>query len=155
MRARMPADEKARMAADISGHQHLYQRRSAVLGQSTIEYAVVIAVVTGALVAMQIYLKRGLAGRHRQAADAVGEQFSPRHTTGTMTTVMQGTTTTDSHLELRPVPPDAQGNPVLDAQGNPATREVVVTTTTIDAPETTARAGNETVEALDSEPLNE
>ncbi|MFA6217555.1 MAG: hypothetical protein WDL87_07925 [Candidatus Omnitrophota bacterium] len=48
--------------------------------QSTLEYAVIIAVVVGALIAMQVYVKRGLQGRLRQATDDVGDQFSPGNT---------------------------------------------------------------------------
>jgi len=51
-------------------------------GQSTLEYAVLIAIIVGALVAMQVYIKRGLQGRWRQATDDIGEQFSPGITTG-------------------------------------------------------------------------
>lgn len=55
-------------------------------GQSTLEYAVIIAVVVAALVAMQTYVKRGLQGRLRQASDDIGEQFSPGYTTVNHTT---------------------------------------------------------------------
>ena len=44
-------------------------------GQSTLEYAVIIAVVVGALLVMQIYMKRGMQGRMREAADDLGSQF--------------------------------------------------------------------------------
>ncbi|MFH0763264.1 MAG: hypothetical protein V1925_05195 [Candidatus Omnitrophota bacterium] len=54
--------------------------------QSTLEYAIVIAVIVAGLVAMQVYLKRGVQGRLRQASDEIGEQFSPGYTTGTTTT---------------------------------------------------------------------
>jgi len=54
--------------------------------QSTLEYAVIIAVVVAGLVAMQVYIKRGMQGRLRQASDDIGEQFSPGNTTGTTTT---------------------------------------------------------------------
>ncbi|MFA5118831.1 MAG: hypothetical protein WC695_08290 [Candidatus Omnitrophota bacterium] len=54
--------------------------RSKKRAQSTLEYAVIIAVVVGALIAMQIYVKRGLQGRLRQATDDVGDQFSPGNT---------------------------------------------------------------------------
>lgn len=46
-------------------------------GQSTLEYAVVIAVVVAALVIMQMYVRRGFQGRLRQSADDIGEQFAP------------------------------------------------------------------------------
>ncbi|MDP2905737.1 MAG: hypothetical protein Q8O22_05490 [Candidatus Omnitrophota bacterium] len=54
--------------------------------QSTLEYAVIIAVVVAGLVAMQVYIKRGMQGRLRQASDDIGEQFSPGHTTGNIVT---------------------------------------------------------------------
>jgi len=49
-------------------------------GQSPAEYAVLISVVIGALLAMQIYMKRGAMGRLKDASDQMGEQFSPLHT---------------------------------------------------------------------------
>lgn len=47
-------------------------------GQSTVEYAVVIAVIIAALLAMQIYMKRGTMGKLRDASDQIGEQFDPK-----------------------------------------------------------------------------
>jgi len=64
--------------------------------QSTLEYALVIAVVVGALVAMQVYVKRGVQGRLKSAADDIGEQYSPGNTTGTVTV----STTTSSSESL-------------------------------------------------------
>lgn len=63
-------------------------------GQSTVELAVLIAVVTGALLAMQIYIKRGVSGRLRDAADQTGEQFTPLSTTSEFT-VTRDTTRTE------------------------------------------------------------
>ena len=54
-------------------------------GQSTVEYAVVIAVIVAALVAMNIYMKRGVQGKLRSATDQVGEQYRPGLTTGQYT----------------------------------------------------------------------
>ena len=45
-------------------------------GQSTLEYAILIAVVVAAAIGMQIYVKRGLQGRLRQSAEQVGDQFT-------------------------------------------------------------------------------
>lgn len=50
-------------------------------GQSTLEYAVLIVVIIAALIAVQVYLKRGIQGRIRQSSDQIGEQFSPGWTT--------------------------------------------------------------------------
>lgn len=46
-------------------------------GQSTVEYAVVFAVVAAALLAMQVYIKRGAQGRLKDASDQLGAQFAP------------------------------------------------------------------------------
>ena len=54
--------------------------RTRTRGQSTVEYAVMIAVIIGALLAMQIYLKRGAMGKLRETADQLGDQFSPGFT---------------------------------------------------------------------------
>lgn len=48
--------------------------------QSTLEYAIIIAVVIAGLIAMQFYIKRGQQGRLRSASDDMGKQFDPLHT---------------------------------------------------------------------------
>ena len=48
--------------------------------QSTLEYAILIGVLVAALIAMQVYLKRGYQGKLREGADQMCEQFSPQHT---------------------------------------------------------------------------
>lgn len=55
-------------------------------GQGTLEYAILIAIIVGALIAMSVYIKRGVQGRLRQASDDIGEQFSPGYTTSNITT---------------------------------------------------------------------
>ncbi len=50
-------------------------------GQSTLEYAVVIAVVIAGLLALQHYMNRGVQGKLRQSADDIGEQYSVGHST--------------------------------------------------------------------------
>jgi uncharacterized protein (UPF0333 family) len=54
-------------------------------GQSTLEYAIIIAVVVGALLAMQHYVKRGYQGRLKSASDEMGEQFDPGAYTADLT----------------------------------------------------------------------
>lgn len=61
-------------------------------GQSTLEYGVIVAVIVAALLAMQFYLKRGVQGKLKQAADDTGEQYTPLNTTSNTTT----TTTVNS-----------------------------------------------------------
>lgn len=46
-------------------------------GQSTLEYAVLIIIIIGALLSIQTYIKRGVQGRLKGAADDIGDQFSP------------------------------------------------------------------------------
>jgi uncharacterized protein (UPF0333 family) len=55
-------------------------------GQSTLEYAVLIVVIIGALLAMQVYVKRGVQGKLRESTDSIGDQFSPGYTTYNKTT---------------------------------------------------------------------
>lgn len=49
-------------------------------GQSTMEYAILIIIIIGALLSIQVYIKRGVQGRLKSAADDIGEQFSPGNT---------------------------------------------------------------------------
>lgn len=62
-------------------------------GQSTLEYAIIIAVVVGALISAQIYIKRGLMGRYKQATDDIGEQWSARASTYDYTIVSSSSST--------------------------------------------------------------
>lgn len=46
-------------------------------GQMAIEYAALLVIVIGALLAMQMYFKRGVQGRIKTSVDSVGEQYDP------------------------------------------------------------------------------
>jgi len=46
-------------------------------GQSTVEYAIIIAVVISALLVMQFWMRRGVMGKLRESTDQIGEQFNP------------------------------------------------------------------------------
>ncbi len=59
--------------------------------QSTLEYAILIACVVGALLAMQIYLKRAYEGKVSSSVDQVGNQFDSLHTTSTSISARTGT----------------------------------------------------------------
>ena len=48
--------------------------------QSTLEYALLVAVVVGALVATQSYLKRSVQGRMQIIGDQMGDQYTPKDT---------------------------------------------------------------------------
>ena len=47
-----------------------------IKGQNTLEYIVLIIIIIGALLSIQVYIKRGVQGRLKQATDDVGDQFS-------------------------------------------------------------------------------
>jgi hypothetical protein len=49
--------------------------------QSVIEYAIFLAVVLSALLLLQAIVKRGFSGNLREAADKMGQQYSPTVTT--------------------------------------------------------------------------
>lgn len=74
--------------------------------QSTLEYAVIIAVVVAALIAMQAYMKRGLQGKFKQASDDIGEQYSPGRTTSN--TAITSTVTSTENVTLQGVGEAAQ-----------------------------------------------
>ena len=56
--------------------QYFNQKR----GQSTLEYAVLIVVIIGALLTIQVYFKRGIQGRMKSATDDIGDQYSDGNT---------------------------------------------------------------------------
>ena len=84
-------------------------RRLGKRAQTTAEYAILIALVVGAVVAMQIYVKRGIQGRVRNVVDHTGaggdvagqtlnftaEQYEPYYTTSTADTT-QNTGSTET-----------------------------------------------------------
>ena len=49
-------------------------------GALTIEYAVLVAIVVAALIGMQVYMRRAICGRWREAADTFGHgrQYEPQ-----------------------------------------------------------------------------
>ena len=61
-------------------------------GQSTLEYAVLIVIIIGALLTIQVYIKRGVQGRLHQAADDIGDQFSVGNTNVLKTTLKHSVT---------------------------------------------------------------
>lgn len=73
----------------------MFYRINKACGQSTLEYAVIIAVIVAALLAMQVYVKRGIQGRLRTAADEVGQQYDPGNTTSDITTSLTSDVTTE------------------------------------------------------------
>jgi hypothetical protein len=81
--------------------------------QSTLEYAIIVAVVVGALLTIQIYIKRGIQGRMRSSTDNIGDQYSAGVTTSRYVTSDEGTTNlTDEYVGT-------------DAEGKGVTRSVI------------------------------
>lgn len=50
-------------------------RKLSKRAQTTAEYAILIAIVVGAVVAMQIYIKRGMQGRVKDVVDYTGSDM--------------------------------------------------------------------------------
>ncbi|MCX5714626.1 MAG: hypothetical protein NT033_07470 [Candidatus Omnitrophica bacterium] len=64
------------------------------IGQSTAEYAVLLAVMAAALLAMQVYVKRGLQGRIRNLSDQLSTyHYEPGRTISSYTTQQTGQST--------------------------------------------------------------
>jgi hypothetical protein len=59
-------------------------------GQSILEYAMIIAVVVAALLAINAYMKRGIQGKLRESIDSVGEQYEAGNVTSKYTTTQIG-----------------------------------------------------------------
>jgi hypothetical protein len=67
--------------------------------QSSLEYTIAIACIVAALLAMQVYVKRGLQGRLRESADNIGSQFDPKHSSSDITTGVSRNVTTEVQIE--------------------------------------------------------
>ncbi|MFH0854905.1 MAG: hypothetical protein V1869_00075 [Candidatus Omnitrophota bacterium] len=74
-------------------------------GQSTAEYAIVIGLVVAAVVAMQVYVKRGLQGKIKDAVDykdsgdnvtGTTAQYEPYYTQSAMSSTQSATDTEDT-----------------------------------------------------------
>lgn len=61
-------------------------------GQSTLEYAILIIIIIGALLSIQVYIKRGIQGRLKGAADDIGDQFSVGNSNVVQTMTTSGVT---------------------------------------------------------------
>lgn len=81
--------------------------------QTTAEYAIVIALVIGAIVAMQTYVRRGLQGKIKDVVDHTGKaeevggktlefsgsQYEPYYTESTASTTQSASSTEDLQKE--------------------------------------------------------
>ena len=69
-------------------------------GQSNLEYALIIGVVVGALIALNGYMRRGVQGRLKESADQIGEQFDPTNFTRARRTTSAGQTVTTETRDI-------------------------------------------------------
>lgn len=60
-------------------------------GYHTLEIALLLIAVVAAILGMQLYVKRGLAGRLRLAAESLGDPYVPGRTTSFEVTTLQST----------------------------------------------------------------
>jgi hypothetical protein len=97
-----------------------------------------------ALLAMQIYIKRGMEGRLHQASDELGQQYSPQHTSSDMW--VSNITITDTTVTTKKVPKDPK---------DPTNTEMIDKTTTVanTVLDEEMRFGTETTDKLDTESL--
>lgn len=70
-------------------------KRKQSKGQSTLENAVIVIIVVGALIAMQNYIRRGIQGRWQSSIDGVGGQYDPNQATVDITHRVYGNTITN------------------------------------------------------------
>lgn len=105
--------------------------QSALRGQSSLEYAVIIICLVAGLLAMQVYIKRSMQGRLRQAADELGQQYAPKNTTSDITVGVE------SDMDIKVETEEKDG-------------KIKTTTTTTINYENESRTGTETVAELES-----
>ncbi len=74
----------------------LTKRKKILLAQSSIEYAIMVAVVVGALLAIQVYFKRGVQGRLRDNVDNIGKQYDPSNVNSNVAMSISTVMTTES-----------------------------------------------------------
>lgn len=109
-----------------------YQLRA----QSTLEYSLIVACLAGALLAMQIYIKRGIQGRLRTATDEIGEHYAPKNIDSDITSNQTSYTDINSTLvDLK----DEDGNLLEDEYGYP----IKGIETTVEVDENVQRSGYE------------
>jgi len=62
-------------------------------GQTTLEYAILVAVVAAAALGIQNYLRRGIHGRVQESTDRIGNQWDAGASTYTVNTSVTSTST--------------------------------------------------------------
>lgn len=123
--------------------------------QSFLEYSVVIACVAAAYLGLQIYLKRSLQGRLREASDQIGGQYAPKQAEAhSRTEIAPLIVNTDPKLIWLKYPPGA-----VDGNGDSIAGEYVKDEfdlpvfgieTTTELTENVDRSGNEEMDAFEA-----
>jgi len=113
------------------------KKLSRLNAQAMLEYSVFVVCVIAALIAMQVYIKRGIEGRIKQSSDDIGEQYASKNTTSDITTVTTSHQSETSEVWTVAIP----GVGFVDSNGMPiySTKSTV----TSPLPETTTRSGSE------------
>ena len=62
-------------------------------GQTTLEYAILVAAIVAATLGVQNYLRRGIHGRVRDSTDRLGSQWDAGSSTYTTNTTISSTST--------------------------------------------------------------
>ena len=123
------------------------------LGQSLVEYAVILACFIIAITVMGIYFKRGVSGSLRNSADMLGRQYDPEAISSSITTTISGVSysTTVSVVSAGKRYSDTYSvtgpneDDIVDEEGN-----TIIQADPYRAPEVTTATGSETI-AQDSD----
>lgn len=67
--------------------------------QNTLEVALLIAAVVGALIAIQVFMKRGVQGKLKASSDSIGEQYDAQRTNAQFFIRSESTTTEISNTK--------------------------------------------------------
>ena len=80
---------------------NLYNRQFNRRAQAILEYAVLVGVIVAALIAMQVYFRRGLQGKVRGIVDEIsgGTAYSPGASVGDLVTTKEINESSDSVTE--------------------------------------------------------
>jgi len=69
--------------------------------QSTLEFSIVIFAIVAALLAMQVYIRRGLQGRMRSSVDELSvQQYEPKRTVSDITITQNSDIDVDTTTEV-------------------------------------------------------
>ena len=85
----------SRVASDRAEHARRMRRR----GQTTVQYAFLVAIVVAGSLGMAMYLNRGFQGRLRRAADSIGRPYGPGRVQSAELTTLQSASLETARVE--------------------------------------------------------